>query len=282
MKLERIAILAPGLLGGSLALALQQRHPKIALSIYARRESVIQEMKAAALQADYFTDPLLAIHNADLVIFCMTVDAIPEVAQRIRHGFKENAIVTDVGSVKEKLDLKMRKIFESPNPPHLRWIGGHPMAGGEKTGFSAAHATLFETSTTVLTPTKESDPEALSLLTEFWRSLGSKVLLCTPQEHDQRVAQISHLTHLTASALVNAVSPESIEVRGPGFRDTTRVAAGSPAMWTEILMQNRKAVLTALESLQNQLSLIQKNLQNSESEKITAWLEKSSKTRAQL
>ncbi len=282
MKLDRIAILAPGLLGGSLALAVRQRHPHISLSIYARRPSVINEMKEACLDADYFTDPILAIQNADLVVFCMTIDAMPAIAKRIRQGFKENAIVTDVGSVKERLDQEMQKIFENPEAPTVRWIGGHPMAGGEKTGFGAAHATLFESSTTILTPTEHSDTEALLFLKEFWSSLGSKVLLCTPHEHDQRVAQISHLTHLTASALVHSVSAESIEARGPGFRDTTRVAAGSPLMWTEILLQNKEAVLDAIQRLQRELSTIESHLQNSETKKITHWLEKSAEIRSRL
>lgn len=278
MNLSRIAILAPGLLGGSLALAIRQRHPHIALSIYARRDSAIHEMRSSGLQADYFTNPAQAVCNANLVIFCMTVGAMPNIAEQIKSSLKPNTIVTDVGSVKEFVDQEMQKVFGS----HVRWIGSHPMAGGEKTGFSSAHSQLFENSTTIITPTQNSDLEAISTLKELWTSLGSRVVVYPPRKHDQLIAEISHLTHLTASALVNAVSEDSLEVRGPGFRDTTRVAAGSPSMWTEILMQNREPLLNSIELLQKELSEIQTNIQNSDSEKILKWLEKSSKIRSQL
>jgi prephenate dehydrogenase len=278
MNLSRIAILAPGLLGGSLALAIRERHPKIALSIYARRESAIEEMKSSGLKADYFTSPVQAAHDADLVIFCMTVGAMPAIAQQIKSTLKPSAVITDVGSVKESVDREMKKALGN----NTQWIGSHPMAGGEKTGFSAAHSRLFEGATTILTPVETANPKALQTLKEFWSSLGSTIAVCTPREHDRWVAQISHLTHLTASALVRAVSPESIEVRGPGFRDTTRVAAGSPEMWTEILIQNRDAILESITSLQNEIATIQHHLKHSDPDQVREWLTASSEIRSKL
>ncbi|MES2309194.1 MAG: prephenate dehydrogenase/arogenate dehydrogenase family protein [Verrucomicrobiota bacterium] len=278
MNLQRIAILAPGLLGGSLALAIRERHPHVALSIFARRDSAIEEMRSSGLKAHYFTNPSEAVHDADLVIFCMTVGAMASIAQQIQSSLKPQAIVTDVGSVKEVVDHEMQAALGNS----ARWIGSHPMAGGEKTGFSAAQANLFDSATTILTPTEHSNSEALRILSEFWKSLGSTIVICSPQEHDRRVAQISHLTHLTSSALVRAVSSESILVRGPGFRDTTRVAAGPPEMWTEILLQNKKAVLESITSLQKEISTIQKHLQDSNAEGIKEWLSGSSEIRSKL
>lgn len=278
MNLNRVAILAPGLLGGSIALALRERQPHLRLSIFARKKSTLDEIQSQNLKADFFTDPTQAVQEADLTLFCMTLGAMPEMAQKVRPFLKKGSVVSDVGSVKGSIDTSMRAALGN----EIHWIGSHPMAGGEKSGFSAAQSDLFEGATTILTPTSESHPSALQLLSEFWKSLGSRIVLCTPQEHDQRVAQISHLTHLTASALVRAASPESLEVRGPGFRDTTRVAAGSPSMWSEIILQNSVAVQNSLSLLQNELHQLQEILKNSDSTALQEWLQKASSLRSSL
>lgn len=275
---QQIAILAPGLLGGSLALALQSRFPSLTLSIYARRESALQEMKEAGLKARFFTDPREAVSQADLTVLCMTVGAMPKIAQEIKDSLKKGSLVTDVGSIKGPLDSVIRQALGN----QVEWIGSHPMAGGEKTGFKAASASLFEGATTLITPLPSTPAQVQELIKTFWESVGCKVVVTTPEAHDQMVAQISHLPHLVASALVRSVSSESLKVRGPGFRDTTRVAAGSAEMWTEIALQNRSEIQKSIQQIQAELKELDQYLTAEDSVSLKKWLEKASSIRSQL
>ena len=245
MSFGTVAILGPGLIGGSLALALAERKLANRLIVYGRSNSSFPAIQASCPIAEATTDVKLAIEDADVVILCMPIESMFKFIAPIAHLFKPSALVTDVGSVKGTVERDLAPLFVN----NAHWIGSHPMAGGEKSGFGAARADLFEGAAVVITPTSKTSLIAQKRAEEFWKSLGARLFTLSPEEHDQKVAAISHIPHLIASALVNhAEAAKSLELAGGGFRDTTRVASGSPELWAEILFANRTAVAQSLRS----------------------------------
>jgi prephenate dehydrogenase len=251
-----VAILGPGLIGGSLALALAERGLARRLMIYARSPRALDEIRVAGVDAELTTNPSEAVREADVVILCVPIEAMAGLVHECRDAFKPAALVTDVGSVKGSVDRDLAPLLEG----RALWIGSHPMAGSEQNGFSAARADLFENAAVIITPTKQTAPEAKRKAEQFWKALGSRVLEHDPKWHDVAVAQVSHIPHLVAAALINNVMEKSMDVAGSGLRDTTRVASGSPELWTEIAWANRKAIRAAMVPLMLELKKVHDSL----------------------
>jgi len=259
MNFGTVAILGPGLIGGSLALALAERGLAKRLMIYARSPRALDEIRLAGVEAELTQNPSEAVREADIVILCVPIDAMAALVQECRDALKPNALVTDVGSVKGSVDRDLAPLLED----HALWIGSHPMAGSERGGFSAARADLFEGAMVILTPTKQTAREAKRRAEKLWTSLGAQLAELEPQEHDKIVAAVSHIPHLLASVIVNhAVAHGDLELAAGGFRDTTRVAAGSAELWTEILLANRDAVAGQLNPVIEALQQLQAHLRN--------------------
>ncbi len=245
--MTRLAILGPGLLGGSIALAAR-RAGGFHVAAWARRSEAVAEMERRALAEVVSADLTVAVEGADLVVLCVPIGAMGALSRQIVPLIPPQAIVTDVGSVKAPVVEELRAIFA----PRGRFVGSHPMAGSEQTGLAAARAGLFDGAACIVTPDEQSEPEAVAVVHAFWETLGGRVLELAPAEHDEIVALISHFPHLLAAVLVQTVGEKNaaaFDFSGPGFRDTTRVAAGPPAMWAEILRSNQTAVRTAAEAM---------------------------------
>jgi prephenate dehydrogenase len=194
------------------------------------------------------TDLRSIISDADLVVLCVPIGAMPALAREIADAISPRTVVTDVGSVKASVVAELGAIFRGRG----RFVGSHPMAGSEQTGIGAARAELFEDAACIVTPDASSDASAVAEVGAFWKTLGGRVLEVSPAEHDEIVALVSHLPHLLAATLIQTVLTENaraFDFSGPGFRDTTRVAAGPPAMWAEILRTNRAAVRKSAEAM---------------------------------
>lgn len=241
LEFSTISILGPGLLGGSLALAIQERMPQARLRLWARRATAEVEIRARGIQAEFFTDAAAASAGADLIILATPVETMPALAAQIAQAeLKEAVVVTDVGSVKGSVVGELAPILGH------RFLGSHPMAGSEKTGIETARADLFQGAACLLTPTEGQDATSLR---QFWERLGCRVLEMTPEEHDLKVARISHLPHWMAVATTLAAlraDPEAVACAAGGFRDTTRVAGGDPGLWTGISLANQQALLGTL------------------------------------
>jgi prephenate dehydrogenase len=256
--MKRIAILGPGLIGGSVALALR-RHGGRHVTLWARREEAVCEVLAAGCADAATADLAAAVKNADLVVLCVPVGAMRELSAAISPVIRGDCVITDVGSVKGPVLAELRPIFRGRG----RFVGSHPMAGSEHAGLTAARAQLFDGSTCIVTPEANTDAAALAAVSEFWKRIGCRVVELPAAEHDECVALVSHLPHLVAATLVNTVAAQNahaFRVVGPGFRDTTRVAAGPPAMWREILRENSAAVLPAIDALIAKLSEFRQTL----------------------
>jgi prephenate dehydrogenase len=245
--MNKQAVIGPGLLGGSIALAAR-RYASWRVSIWARREEAVAELRHRGIGDEASTDLAAVAEDADLVVLCIPIGAMPEVAAGLAPVISPGAVVTDVGSVKARVVAELEPIFRARG----HFVGSHPMAGSDQAGLSAAKADLFGGSVCIVTPHEEANGEAIARVAAFWRTLGCRVRELTPEAHDETVALVSHLPHLVAAALVNCVQaqdPGALEFVGPGFRDTTRVAGGPPDMWTEILNSNRPAVLKSAEAM---------------------------------
>jgi prephenate dehydrogenase len=209
---------------------------------YVRRTVSIAECEQMGVVDHATRDLRRVVENADLVILCTPLGQMREIASEMLTGLKKGAIVTDVGSVKGSVVEELEPLIASAG---AHFVGSHPMAGGEKTGVSAARVDLFVKSICIVTPTPNSHKDAVHRVEEFWKSLDARVLRLSPRIHDDLVSRSSHLPHVVAAELANYVlSPahpaEQSIVCANGFRDTTRIASGSPEMWRDIAMANRK------------------------------------------
>lgn len=253
--MERIAIMGLGLMGGSLGLALKQRQATERVHIYARREATRQAALERGIADAVFADPVEAVQDADLIVYCTPILTIPELVAESRPGFKPGAILTDVGSTKAELAQHVQALL---GDAAATFVGSHPVAGSEQTGVEAAREDLYQGALVVVTPTPDSPSQAVQQVADFWRRVGALVRVISATEHDQLMARTSHLPHLLASllAVTTGRGNAAAEVGpycGTGFRDTSRVADGSPEVWHDIVSTNAPAISEELRQLRDQL-----------------------------
>ncbi|MBC8116862.1 MAG: prephenate dehydrogenase/arogenate dehydrogenase family protein [Candidatus Saccharimonas sp.] len=251
---EIVAIVGIGLIGGSLAAALRQRKVARRVIGVGRDASRLEAARKAGLIDEGSTDLAEVARRANLIVFCTPVERVAEGVRAALAGLSSHSVlstqysallITDAGSVKGPICSELADI---PN-----FIGAHPIAGSHRQGFEAADANLFEGKVCVLTPPANADADRIQRLEQFWQSVGMKTVAMTPDDHDRALAMTSHLPHVVASSLSATLSPENHSLTGTGFRDTTRVAAGDPALWSGILLNNVSHVVAGIEDVQHRL-----------------------------
>jgi prephenate dehydrogenase len=257
---RKITIVGVGLLGGSLGLAIKKHRLAGEVAGYVRREASIIECKKAAAVDSCTTDLHEAVKDADLIILCTPLAQMLPLLKEMRPAIKRGAIITDVGSVKATVVKELESLVAKIG---AHFVGSHPMAGAEKTGVAAARANLFENAVCVVTPTRKSSPAASRKIEQFWKAVGARVMRLAPELHDELVSRSSHLPHVVAATLAKLVLDPKHPKSQPllcanGFRDTTRIASGSPEMWRDIAVANRKNLSKALGTFIREL----KNFQN--------------------
>ncbi len=279
---KRVAILGPGLLGGSIALAVKQYHADIDLRLWGRREEPVKQAQNLGIDAAT-TNLEQAIDDAELIILATPVGVMPSLFRDIVAIGNHQALVTDVGSVKRHPHDMLRAIAAgAPDAP--RFIGSHPMAGSEKAGIEAARADLVDGAACIVTNDENVESAELTKLIDFWTSLGCRVREMTAEDHDYAVARISHFPHLLASvgAMVGLKFPDIGELAGGGLRDTTRVASGDAELWTEILMENKDALTRSLRESQQHLELLMQQLEDEDRDGLYHFLLEAKRRRDQL
>jgi prephenate dehydrogenase len=270
---EQITVLAPGLLGGSVAKAVRTHGLARRIVLWARRPEArlaLREQPWCDIVAD---TPEAAVYGSGLVVIAAPVDCIVPLTQQIAPHLAPAAIVTDVGSVKGEIC----RFGHSAVGAHGHFVGAHPMAGSEKTGWEHASAGLFQHRACFVTPLPETDAKAAETVVRFWRDLGCEVTTEHPDRHDEIVAHISHLPQVLATTLCAFLAKKDPRWRnhaGGGLRDTTRIAASDPQLWRTILEQNRDEVLRALGSYEDELHTFRAALANRDYLDITAHLER--------
>jgi cyclohexadieny/prephenate dehydrogenase len=276
MPIEKLAILAPGLIGGSVARAARARGAASRIVIWARRPETRRAVTEARLGDSTAETPEEAVQGADFVVIAAPVDAIVALTRQIAPQLAPGAIVTDVGSVKAEI---AREGHAALSDRGAHFVGAHPMAGSEKTGWEYGNAGLFTGRTCFVTPGKDTDKRALKAVANFWSGLGGNVVTVDPEVHDRIVAHISHLPQVIASALCAFLStkdPGWRDFAGGGLRDTTRIAASDPKLWKTILEQNRSEVLKALSGLRGELETFESALKRGDWRAVTKHLERGS------
>jgi prephenate dehydrogenase len=244
-----IAVFGPGLMGASLLMALRAKSPEAKLSVWARRPAAVQEVISRGLADTGSTEVPAVVGEADIVVLCLPVDRMADLAAAIAPHAKPEALVTDVGSTKEKPVADLEKIFARDR----NFVGSHPMCGSEESGMGAARADLYEGAVCVVCPTAASRPEMVRQAETLWKTAGGRVTLLPPAAHDEAVAAVSHTPHVVAAALVELAAlahEDHRQLCATGFRDTTRIAAGSPELWSAILSDNAEKTAAALEKME--------------------------------
>lgn len=270
---DQIAILAPGLLGASVARAARHYGAAGKITLWARRPETRLQLKGQSWCDSVADTPTDAVRDAQLVVICAPVDQIIPLTQQIAPALAAGALVTDVGSVKGEISRLGHKALAG----RAHFVGSHPMAGSEKTGWEHGRADLFARRTVFVTPLPETEAKAAERVAAFWAALEADVATLEPDAHDEIVAHISHLPQVLASTLCASLARRDARWRnyaGGGLRDTTRIAGSDPKLWKTILDQNRDEVLRAVRGYQEELHGLERALANRDWFEVQAILER--------
>jgi cyclohexadieny/prephenate dehydrogenase len=277
MRINTLVIVGVGLIGGSIALAARRR------GVAGRIVGIDRQAETRALalregMVDEVHAELKAAACADLLLVCTPVDAIAAQVIEAAAHCRPGTLLSDSGSTKAAIlrDVSGRL------PPGIEFIGSHPLAGSEKHGPAHASADLLEGRLVIVTPSADPSDNALSLIRDFWTALGARVQVMDADAHDRALALTSHLPHLLSSALAGILPPEWHELTATGFRDTTRLAAGQPGLWSAIFRANQAHLLTALDRLEEQLRRFREALLQNDRAALDALLQQAKKVRDDL
>lgn len=238
----QVTIIGLGLIGGSLGLALRRHRVARRVVGVARRPATVAQARRIGAVDRGFLELAPAVAEADLVVIATPPSTVVPLARQVAEATTHALIVTDTASTKAGIVRGWSRML----PARIAAVGSHPMAGSDRSGLGAASADLFDGTLCVLTPTRETPARAVRAVGALWRAVGMRMAALAPERHDAVVAMVSHVPHLAAASLVSAAAPDELRVAATGFADTTRVALGDPALWRDICLSNREAVLDAL------------------------------------
>ncbi len=238
-----VAIVGVGLIGGSIGLALQARRLSGRVIGVGRSAESLAAARRAKVVTETSLDLAAAVAEADLVVVATDVGTIAPLLDRIDEAVRPGTLITDAGSTKASIVAAWEKRRRTRRG---RFVGGHPIAGSHKSGPAAADATLFEGRVAVVTPARATPAADAEAIGGFWSALGSTVFMIDPKEHDKLLAATSHAPHLVAAAIALATPAAARQFTAGGWRDTTRIAAGDPELWADILLDNAPQVAKAL------------------------------------
>jgi len=270
--IQTLAIIGVGLIGGSLALALKEKGAVGKVIGAGRNEDNLKLAQSLGIVDNWTTSLTDAVNDADVVLLAVPMGAYAHVMQTIAPALKAGVIVTDAGSTKQHALEEAAKHL----PSHAHFVAAHPLAGTEKSGADAAFSTLYQDHLCIITPNDSTHEQALTVVKHIWESAGANVLTMPADEHDKLLGAVSHLPHLAAFALVNAVNKQKTDSFDPmayaagGFKDFTRIASSSPDMWRDIALANRDALEQQIDILMDELQNIRVALQASDKKSLTA------------
>ncbi len=285
-ELRQITIWGVGLIGGSLGLALKEngfQGERIGLG---RNISRLQKARKLNAVDVITTDLSEGIQESDLVVLCTPVTLVSIFTKQILETLvpqQKRIVITDVGSTKSVIVRTVEEQLKATKSDSVAFVGAHPMAGSHETGVDAANSDLFNNANCLLTPTENTDKEALQLVENLWEFVGAVPHVCSPEVHDLLVGAASHLPHLMASILANTVADvdaqgnTAIDFTATGFRDSTRIAAGSPELWTGIFLQNKDVLLALIDIIVDNLQEFRDTLQKNDEIQIERILEAAQK-----
>ena len=273
-----MSVLGVGLLGGSIGLAAKAALSNLEIVGYGHRKSTLERAVEVGAIDRFATKVSDVVEGADLVVLCTPVGFFEPLLREMVNVLKAGAVVTDVGSTKRSVV----RLAEENLPSGVHFVGSHPMAGSEKRGVEFARADLFQNAMCILTPTVKTDAAVVNGVEAFWKSLGMRTTRLPPDEHDQLLAEVSHLPHALAAALVTLQSEKALTLAGKGFLDATRIAGGDGALWRDILMDNRDNILASIGALKKHLGELERLLDGDGRDELAKWLDRAATRRAKL
>lgn len=279
---DKVVIVGVGLIGGSVAAAVRQRYPRCEVVGIGRSEDRLQAAMAAGLLTDWATTCTAELlGERAIVVVCLPVHLVVEQVLALAELCGDAVLMTDAGSVKAEICAGAQ---QSENASRL-FIGSHPIAGGEQGGFEYADADLFEGKVCVVCdppPNTAIETTKVERVSRFWSLLGCEIIRMLPEEHDRVLALTSHLPHVVAAATTAAVGEENLKLTGSGFRDTTRIAAGSSSLWKAILAGNRRNVIAAIHRAEDALKEYRAALEQQDDDQLESLLDQAAKCRSRL
>lgn len=279
--LGHLVIIGVGLIGGSAARALKRAGAVAHITGVGRSTANLEKAKALGVVDAFSTDTAMAVRDADTVLISVPMGAYEAVFSAMAGNVPAAAVITDAGSTKQcAVEAAQHQLG-----PVNRFVPAHPIAGTECSGVEASFAELFDDRLCILTPLEETDADALDIAKAMWQAAGARIECMSPADHDDFLAAVSHLPHMGAYALVNAVRKLGNETHDPfkfaagGFRDFTRIASSSPAMWRDIALANREALVHKMDVLQAELNEIRTALVDGDSDKLLQAFSKAKQAR---
>lgn len=276
--MKRVAIIGLGVIGASLGMALQAARPDLeVLGMDLDPVTVEKAMEMAAISRPLLLEDLI---SCEVVFIATPLRIIPQVLLLIRDKLNLDTIVTDVGSVK----TWVMQQYEELLPRGVACIGGHPLAGSDRSGITGADKYLLQNVVYVLTPQPSTPGDKVENLKELLSATGAQVIILTPANHDAMVSKVSHLPHIVAASLMNNLEsqPDALRLAAGGLRDTTRIAASNPELWEDILLLNKEAVVGEISALITQLNRYLVAIQSNDGTNLRQYLKEAQQMRKDL
>ena len=279
--MNKILIFGVGLIGGSIALSAKKSGFASDIAGVGRNQDNLNDAIKLKLIDRTSQDLKKDISEAHIIIIATPVAQFPVILKLIQPHLSSHTIITDVGSTKTDVIESAKQIL---GPQYSQFIGGHPIAGSEKHGATAAHIDLFKNKNVILTADQDTSFEAKQKIEMLWKNAGAIVSNMSHNDHDKIFSTISHLPHLLAFSLVDMITHrknanELLKFAASGFKDFTRIAASSPEMWKDITLANKKFILEDIQLFENQIKLLKEAIEQENTKKILALFENASKTR---
>jgi prephenate dehydrogenase len=284
--LKKVTVIGLGLLGSSVCLAVSRALPGVKTAGFAHRPSTRAKARRLKVADKVFDDIRASVAEADIVILATPIATFEGIFREIADALPPNCIVTDVGSTK----VMPHKWAAKNLPKTVNYVGSHPIAGSEQRGVEFGRDDLFYRALCILTTTprlrsgqaKTTNKKSLRILRDFWSALGCFVKVMSPAQHDRILADVSHLPHITAAALVNASNPEELKFAGKGFMDSSRIASGPANIWADVLLTNSKNVSRGIDRLAGELAKLKKAIRSGNRRQIEKLLEAARTKRSRL
>ncbi len=283
--INKLCVIGTGLIGGSLCLASKQAGLCNKIIGAGRSEETLLKAQQLGIIDWYELNISEAVKDADMVFVSVPLGAMESVFKKIASGLADSgnqkAVITDAGSSKQQVQLLANKIFADNA---ARFVAGHPIAGTENSGPDAAFAELYKDRRVILTPTENTDTDAINRVTELWQRVGAAVEIMSAEHHDKVLAATSHLPHVLAFGLVHCLEEmDDIEdvfrFAAGGFRDVTRIASSDPTMWRDICLNNKKPILEMMRRYKEELDMLYNALETGDREKLKEVFERAKNTR---
>ncbi len=277
--MKKVCIIGIGLIGGSLAKAINKTHQSEIVFGFGRDKSRLEKAQKSNVIDQYSTDIGEALDGANMVIIATPVGSYESILKEMKPHIVEDMIISDVGSTKVSVIEAVKEVFGNALD---NFIPAHPIAGKEKVGFEVSDADLFVNRKVIITPLENNNPDSIKILAKMWERVGAEVDFMTPQSHDDLLGMTSHLPHMLAFSLVNYLisqHPEASVYAAGGFKDFSRIASGDAIMWRDICLHNRDSIVEHIKGYQESLNTLVDAIDSQNKEQLESLFREAKNTR---